>query len=173
MINNFHKSVRQWSTIQIFCRSLGYFWVSAKFPRYFLDFTKFPGYLRDFTKFPGCFQDCGVGVRDFIPKPGFLYLFRSWNTFSNWKKKKSRMGNVQNFTLTTMGVFPDQEWKIPRKSWNSISIFYSVMVTTSPTASPFSLVTTFNVKVIAYSFCWRERKRKYDFCSKAACSNCK
>jgi hypothetical protein len=56
-----------------------------------------------------------------------LYLFRSRNTFSNWKKKKSRMGNVQNFPLTTMGVFPDQEWKIPRKSWNSISIFYSVM----------------------------------------------
>jgi hypothetical protein len=36
------------------------------------------------------------------------------------------MGNVQNFTLTTVGIFPDQEWKIPRKSWNSISIFYSV-----------------------------------------------
>jgi hypothetical protein len=61
-----------------------------------------------FAKFPGCFQDCGVGMGDFIPKPGFVYLFRSWNTFSNWKKKKSRMGNVQNFTLTT-GVFPDQE----------------------------------------------------------------
>ncbi len=71
-------------------------------------------------------QDCGVGVGDFIPRPGFLYLFRSRNTFSNWKKKKSRMGNVKNFPLTTMGVFPDQEWKIPRKSWNSISIFYSV-----------------------------------------------
>ncbi len=126
MINNFHKSVRQWSTIQIFCRSPGYFWISAKFPGYFRDFTKFPGYFRDFTKFPGCFQDCGLGVEDFIPKPGFLYLFRSRNTFSNWKKKKSRMGNVQNFPLTTMGVFPDQEWKIPRKSWNSISIFYSV-----------------------------------------------
>ncbi len=35
------------------------------------------------------------------------------------------MGNVQNFTLTTMGVLLDQEWKIPRKSWNSINIFYS------------------------------------------------
>jgi hypothetical protein len=64
-------------------------------------------------------------VGDFIPRPGFLYLFRARNTFSNWKKKKSRMGNVQNFPLTTMGVFPDQEGKIPRKSWNSISIFYS------------------------------------------------
>jgi hypothetical protein len=30
-----------------------------------------------------------------------------------------------------------------------------------------------NGKVIAYSFCWRERKRKYDFYSKNACSNCK
>jgi len=50
-----------------------------------------------------------VGVGDLIPKPGFLYLFRSRNTFSKWKKKKSRMGNVQNFPLTTMGVFPDQE----------------------------------------------------------------
>jgi hypothetical protein len=30
-----------------------------------------------------------------------------------------------------------------------------------------------NVKVMACSFCWRERKRKYDFYSKAACSNCK
>ncbi len=68
MINNFHKSVRQWSIIQSICRSPGYFWASAKFPGYFQDFTKFPGYFRDFTKFPGCFQDCGVGVGDFIPK---------------------------------------------------------------------------------------------------------
>jgi len=98
-----------------------------KYPGYFWASAKFPGYFRDFAKFPGCFQDCGVGVGDFIPKPGFLYLFRSRNTFSNWKKKKSRMGNVQNFPLTTMGVFPDQEGKIPRKSWNSISIFYSVI----------------------------------------------
>ncbi len=30
-----------------------------------------------------------------------------------------------------------------------------------------------NVKVIAYSFCWGDRKSKYDFYSKAACSNCK
>ncbi len=51
----------------------------------------------------------GWGVGDFISKPGFLYLFRSRNTFSNWEKKKSRMGNVQNFPLTPMGVFPDQE----------------------------------------------------------------
>jgi hypothetical protein len=82
-----------------------------KFPGYFWASTKFPGYFRDFAKFPGCFQDFGVGVGvvDFIPKPGFLYLFRSRNTFSNWKKKKSRMGNVQIFTLTTMGVLPDQE----------------------------------------------------------------
>ena len=83
-------------------------------------FPKFPGDFRDFAKnfqeisgifakFPGCFQDCGLGVGDFIPKPGFLYLFRSRNTFSNWKKKKSWMGNVQNFTLTTVVVFPDQE----------------------------------------------------------------
>jgi hypothetical protein len=86
-------------TVQIFCRTPGNFWASVKFP----------GYFRDFTKFLGCFRDCGVGVGDFIPKPGFLYLFRSRNTFSNWKKKKSRMGNVQNFPLTTMGFFPDQE----------------------------------------------------------------
>ncbi len=63
-----------------------------KFPGCFWASTKFPGYFRDFAKFPGfpgfrCFQDCGVGVGDFIPKPGFLYLFRSRNTFSNWKKK--------------------------------------------------------------------------------------
>ena len=87
----------------------GYLWAFAKFPGDFRDFSIFPRDLRDFAKFPGCFQDCGVGVGDFIPKPGFLYLFRSRNTFSNWKKKKSRMGNVQNFPLTTMGVFPDQE----------------------------------------------------------------
>jgi hypothetical protein len=80
-----------------------------KFPGYFCASSKFPGYFRDFVKFPGCFQDCGVRVGNFSPKPGFLYLFRSRNTFSNWKKKKSRMGNVQNFTLTTMGVLPDQE----------------------------------------------------------------
>jgi hypothetical protein len=71
------------------------------------------GYIRDLAKFPGCFQDVSRivewGVGDFIPKPGFLYLFRSRKTFSNWKKEKSRMGNVQNFPLTTMGVFPDQE----------------------------------------------------------------
>lgn len=87
----------------------GYLLAFAKFPGDFRDFSKFPGDLRDFAKFPGCFQDCGVGVGDFIPKPGFLYLFRSRNTFSNWKKKKSRMGNVQNFTLTTVRIFPDQE----------------------------------------------------------------
>ncbi len=97
-----------------------------KFPGYFWASAKFPGYFRDFANFRGCFQDCEVGVGDFIPKPGFLYLFRSRNTFSNWKKEKSGMGNVQNFPITTMGVLPDQEWKIPRKSWNSITIFYSV-----------------------------------------------
>jgi hypothetical protein len=97
-----------------------------KYPGYFWASAKFPGYFWDFAKFPGCFQDCGVGVGDFIPKPGFLYLFRSRNAFSIWKKEKSRMGNVQNFPLTTMGVFPDQELKILRKSWNSITIFYSV-----------------------------------------------
>jgi hypothetical protein len=30
-----------------------------------------------------------------------------------------------NFPLTEMYVLRDQEWKIPEKSWNSTSIFYS------------------------------------------------
>jgi hypothetical protein len=75
-----------------------------KFPSYFWASAKFPGYFQDFAKFPGCFRDCGVG--DYIPKPGFLYLFRSRNTFSNWKKKKSRMGNVKKFSPINNGCFP-------------------------------------------------------------------
>jgi hypothetical protein len=46
-------------------------------------------------------------------------------------------------------------------------------IDTTQTPPPLSFYNTFNVEVIAYSFCWRERKQKYDFYLKAACSNYK
>jgi hypothetical protein len=58
-----------------------------KFTGYFWASSKFPGYFQDFAKFPGCFQDYGVGVVYFIPKPGFLYLFRCGTLFLTGKRK--------------------------------------------------------------------------------------
>jgi len=89
----------------------GYLWAFAKFPGDFRDFSKFPGDLRDFAKFPGCFQDCGVGVGDFLPKPGFLYLFRSRNTFSYWTKEKIQDGQCAKFYPNNSGYFPGSGMK--------------------------------------------------------------
>ncbi len=38
------------------------------------------------------------------------------------------MGNVLKFPLVAVGVFHDQDWKIPRKSWILNCIFYSVWI---------------------------------------------
>jgi hypothetical protein len=56
------------------------------------------------------------------------YACRAQNAFPVCIKKKSFLGNAQNFPLPAIVFFQDQTGKIPRKSWNPVSIFYSVEV---------------------------------------------
>jgi hypothetical protein len=44
-----------------------------------------------------------------------LYPCRAGNTFPSWIKKNP-VGHVHNFLLAAMGVFQDQDWKVPRKT---------------------------------------------------------
>ncbi len=96
---------------------------------------------KDFLKLVWCTRSQAGIFQDILPpqpeifsklfgisslSPEILYPCRSRNTFQSWRKIEFRMGNAQNFPLSAMGVFQDQEWKIPGESWNSFSIFNSV-----------------------------------------------
>ena len=103
MISNFHKSVRQWSTIQIFCRSPGYFWVSAKFPGYFRDFTKFPGYFRDFQDVS---RIVGWGWEISFPSPDFCTSSGRGTLFLTGKKEKIQDGQCAKLYPNNSGYLP-------------------------------------------------------------------
>jgi hypothetical protein len=74
------------------------------------------------AKFPG------PRLWEEIPFPSMVrkYPCRARNTFPGLIKKKSFLGNAQNFPLPAIVFFQDQTGKIPRKSWKPVSIFYSV-----------------------------------------------
>ncbi len=76
------------------------------------------------AKFPG------PRLWEEIPFPSMVrkYPCSARNTFPGLIKKKSFLGNAQNFPLPAIVFFQDQTGKIPRKSWKPVSIFYSVNI---------------------------------------------
>jgi hypothetical protein len=78
--------------------------LSVNLYKNFQVFSGLPLNIQDISELPLNFQDIsGIGAPEvsyFILQPGILYPFRSRNTFLSWRKNKSSMGYVQNFSLT-------------------------------------------------------------------------